>query len=44
MGSGNALHLAGPAGILISFALVGLIVFFVMHVLSLYLVVIIVQF
>lgn len=31
VGSGNALHLAGPAGILISFALVGLIVFFVMQ-------------
>lgn len=31
MGSGNALHLAGPAGILISFILVGIIVFFVMQ-------------
>lgn len=31
VGSGNALHLAGPAGILISFSLVGLIVFFVMY-------------
>jgi amino acid transporter len=30
VGSGNALHLAGPAGILISFILVGIIVFFVM--------------
>lgn len=32
VGSGNALHLAGPAGVLISFALVGVIVFFVMYV------------
>lgn len=32
VGSGNALHLAGPAGILISFILVGIIVFFVMYV------------
>lgn len=31
VGSGNALHLAGPAGILISFSLVGIIVFFVMQ-------------
>ncbi|PGH10720.1 hypothetical protein AJ79_05311 [Helicocarpus griseus UAMH5409] len=31
VGSGNALHLGGPAGILISFALVGIIVFFVMQ-------------
>jgi amino acid transporter len=31
VGSGNALHLAGPAGILISFILVGIIVFFVMY-------------
>ncbi|KAL7269371.1 hypothetical protein RUND412_007975 [Rhizina undulata] len=31
VGSGNALHLAGPAGILISFTLVGIIVFFVMQ-------------
>ncbi|KAF2499706.1 amino acid permease [Lophium mytilinum] len=31
VGSGNALHLAGPAGILISFCLVGIIVFFVMQ-------------
>lgn len=30
VGSGNALKLAGPAGILISFSLVGIIVFFVM--------------
>lgn len=30
VGSGNALRLAGPAGILISFSLVGIIVFFVM--------------
>lgn len=30
VGSGNALHLAGPAGILISFSLVGILVFFVM--------------
>lgn len=30
VGSGNALHLAGPGGILISFCLVGIIVFFVM--------------
>jgi yeast amino acid transporter len=30
VGSGNALHLAGPAGILISFSLVGIIVYFVM--------------
>lgn len=30
VGSGNALKLAGPAGILISFILVGIIVFFVM--------------
>lgn len=35
VGSGNALTLAGPAGILISFILVGLIVFFVMWVLAL---------
>jgi yeast amino acid transporter len=33
VGSGNALRLAGPGGILISFALVGIIVFFVMCVL-----------
>jgi amino acid transporter len=32
VGSGNALHLAGPAGVLISFSLVGIIVFFVMYV------------
>ncbi|KAL1983279.1 hypothetical protein VTN96DRAFT_301 [Rasamsonia emersonii] len=31
VGSGNALHVAGPAGILISFSLVGIIVFFVMQ-------------
>ena len=31
VGSGNALHLAGPAGTLISFSLVGIIVFFVMQ-------------
>jgi hypothetical protein len=31
VGSGNALSLAGPAGILISFSLVGIIVFFVMY-------------
>lgn len=31
VGSGNALRLAGPAGILISFILVGIIVFFVMQ-------------
>ena len=31
VGSGNALHLAGPAGILISFSLVGIIMFFVMQ-------------
>ncbi|KAL9008146.1 MAG: hypothetical protein Q9173_006696 [Seirophora scorigena] len=31
VGSGNALHLAGPAGILISFSLVGIVVFFVMQ-------------
>lgn len=31
VGSGNALHLAGPGGILISFSLVGIIVFFVMQ-------------
>ncbi|EEP76136.1 hypothetical protein UREG_00985 [Uncinocarpus reesii 1704] len=31
VGSGNALHLAGPAGILISFSLVGILVFFVMQ-------------
>ncbi|OAX79993.1 hypothetical protein ACJ72_05682 [Emergomyces africanus] len=31
IGSGNALHLGGPAGILISFSLVGIIVFFVMQ-------------
>ncbi|KAL8678347.1 MAG: hypothetical protein Q9186_005304 [Xanthomendoza sp. 1 TL-2023] len=31
VGSSNALHLAGPAGILISFSLVGIIVFFVMQ-------------
>ncbi|KAF2114596.1 amino acid permease [Lophiotrema nucula] len=31
VGSGNALRLAGPAGILISFSLVGIIVFFVMQ-------------
>ena len=31
VGSGNALHQAGPAGILISFSLVGIIVFFVMQ-------------
>ena len=31
VGSGNALHLAGPAGIIISFLLVGIIVFFVMQ-------------
>lgn len=31
VGSGNALHLAGPAGIIISFSLVGIIVFFVMQ-------------
>lgn len=30
VGSGNALRLAGPGGILISFSLVGIIVFFVM--------------
>ncbi|EZG08174.1 hypothetical protein H106_02658 [Trichophyton rubrum CBS 735.88] len=30
VGSGNALHVAGPAGILISFTLVGILVFFVM--------------
>lgn len=30
VGSGNALKLAGPGGVLISFALVGLIVYFVM--------------
>jgi amino acid transporter len=30
VGSGNALKLAGPAGILISFSLVGIIVYFVM--------------
>ena len=30
VGSGNALRLAGPAGILISFSLVGILVFFVM--------------
>lgn len=33
VGSGNALRLAGPAGILISFSLVGLIVYGVMWVL-----------
>ena len=32
VGSGNALRLAGPGGILISFSLVGIIVFFVMSV------------
>ncbi|KAK2808507.1 hypothetical protein FQN50_004716 [Emmonsiellopsis sp. PD_5] len=31
VGSGNALHLAGPAGILISFSIVGILVFFVMQ-------------
>ncbi|KAL8706513.1 MAG: hypothetical protein Q9201_000445 [Fulgogasparrea decipioides] len=31
VGSGNALHLAGPGGILISFSLVGIIVFLVMQ-------------
>ena len=31
MGSGNALSEGGPAGVLISFALVGIIVFFVMY-------------
>lgn len=31
VGSGNALHLAGPGGTLISFSLVGIIVFFVMQ-------------
>ncbi|KAL8885854.1 MAG: hypothetical protein Q9215_006350 [Flavoplaca cf. flavocitrina] len=31
VGSSNALHIAGPAGILISFCLVGIIVFFVMQ-------------
>ncbi|KAK8223267.1 amino acid permease [Phyllosticta capitalensis] len=31
VGSGNALHLAGPGGVLISFSLVGIIVFFVMQ-------------
>ncbi|EZF75643.1 hypothetical protein H105_02837 [Trichophyton soudanense CBS 452.61] len=31
VGSGNALHVAGPAGILISFTLVGILVFFVMQ-------------
>ncbi|KAF2089575.1 amino acid permease [Saccharata proteae CBS 121410] len=31
VGSGNALHLGGPAGVLISFSLVGVIVFFVMQ-------------
>ncbi|GME23774.1 Amino acid permease [Neofusicoccum parvum] len=31
VGSGNALRLAGPAGVLISFSLVGIIVFFVMQ-------------
>lgn len=31
VGSGNALRLAGPGGILISFSLVGIIVFFVMQ-------------
>lgn len=31
VGSGNVLNLAGPAGILVSFALVGVIVFFVMY-------------
>ncbi|KAL8871415.1 MAG: hypothetical protein Q9174_002745 [Haloplaca sp. 1 TL-2023] len=31
VGSGNALHIAGPAGVLISFSLVGIIVFFVMQ-------------
>ncbi|KAF1999720.1 amino acid permease [Amniculicola lignicola CBS 123094] len=31
VGSGNALRLAGPGGILISFSLVGMIVFFVMQ-------------
>ncbi|KGQ01931.1 hypothetical protein PAAG_11322 [Paracoccidioides lutzii Pb01] len=31
VGSGNALHLGGPAGILISFSLVGIIIFFVMQ-------------
>ncbi|KAI4226330.1 MAG: hypothetical protein L6R36_003274 [Xanthoria steineri] len=31
VGSSNALHIAGPAGILISFSLVGIIVFFVMQ-------------
>ncbi|KAI1934701.1 hypothetical protein LOZ12_006124 [Ophidiomyces ophidiicola] len=34
VGSGNALHLAGPAGILISFSFVGIIVFFVMQALG----------
>lgn len=32
VGSGNALSQGGPAGVLISFALVGIIVFFVMYV------------
>lgn len=31
VGSGNALNIGGPAGILISFSLVGIIVFFVMQ-------------
>jgi amino acid transporter len=31
VGSGNALHNGGPAGVLIRFSLVGIIVFFVMH-------------
>ncbi|KAL9594834.1 MAG: hypothetical protein Q9219_006798 [cf. Caloplaca sp. 3 TL-2023] len=34
VGSGNALHLAGPGGVLISFSLVGIIVFFVMQALG----------
>ncbi|KAL2000479.1 hypothetical protein VTN02DRAFT_3029 [Thermoascus thermophilus] len=34
VGSGNALHLGGPAGVLISFTLVGIIVFFVMQALG----------
>lgn len=31
VGSGNALHLAGPGAILVSFSLIGIIVFFVMQ-------------
>ncbi|KAM5485565.1 hypothetical protein McanCB56680_001866 [Microsporum canis] len=31
VGSGNALHVAGPAGIIISFTLVGILVFFIMQ-------------